>query len=417
MKHLIYLGKTKVWVDGRETSYASGEDLIAIFKQAKDAGKVGEAALVLSNEVSFVTAVRSDKQRLLRPEARRMAAGTVPFVLGDDNFDWRLVKLGEGDFWVQVVAVEPELMVAVLKAIAQSKMKVSWMGPASVLIAKVSEPHETPVLIKWSGVEEFSVLALRGMVDLVSGDSDESVNAYAKARWHLAVNPEQIVLNDKNMDWEGAVEVMKKKGDDAELLGLSAGVRTKDLETLISEGEDLSSAIEDEVEDESPPGETGEPKENPLKKWFLVGVIVMVWVGGIMVVMNMGKQGNAPASRPALKSDSIQSLLPTPIVATTAATPEVRLDGYKVSVLNGSGLAGEAGRVRESLMGMGFVQVDVGNASDNVSLTKISSSAIMPLEVVNMVKDSLVGYSLDSDGVLTAGAEYDLIILVGSTRK
>ena len=58
---------------------------------------------------------------------------------------------------------------------------------------------------------------------------------------------------------------------------------------------------------------------------------------------------------------------PTPQATTSSApsptpVPEVKRENLKVQVLNGSGIAGQAAKVKEVLAGLGLSQIEIGNA-------------------------------------------------------
>lgn len=64
---------------------------------------------------------------------------------------------------------------------------------------------------------------------------------------------------------------------------------------------------------------------------------------------------------------------PSPIPIPTPTLAEINKKDLKIQVLNGSGIAGQAGKVKELLEGLGFEEVETGNAEN--SGTQVSVAA------------------------------------------
>ena len=88
---------------------------------------------------------------------------------------------------------------------------------------------------------------------------------------------------------------------------------------------------------------------------------------------------------------------------------------YKVSILNGSGVAGEAGKVEELLKDVRFEDMDTGNAdSYDYTDTEIRMKDGTPKAVYTAVKEALSdNYSVSKGDSLNDDADYDVIVMVG----
>lgn len=113
----------------------------------------------------------------------------------------------------------------------------------------------------------------------------------------------------------------------------------------------------------------------------------------------------------------VDTATPTP---TETPEDEIILSEYSVNVLNGSGTAGEAGRVAGFLTELGFEEPETGNAE---SFDFITTSVSMKEEVPEAVFDE-INEALEEDYVVERADEpleedssYDIIIIVGTRRE
>ena len=98
---------------------------------------------------------------------------------------------------------------------------------------------------------------------------------------------------------------------------------------------------------------------------------------------------------------------------TASPTAEiVDLTKYSVEVLNGSGVTGEAARVKDVLISAGFTSVDIGNTTATIE-SQLKTKTDMPAEVSDMVIKSIENYKLELTDSLTDEEKHDLIIVLG----
>jgi hypothetical protein len=105
---------------------------------------------------------------------------------------------------------------------------------------------------------------------------------------------------------------------------------------------------------------------------------------------------------------------------TQAPTPEpIDLSDYSIQVLNGSGVAGEAGKAADLLEEAGFTEPDTANASSyDFTTTIISLKKDTPDQVYEKIKESLASsYIVEkSDDILDEDSSYDATVTVGSKK-
>ena len=110
---------------------------------------------------------------------------------------------------------------------------------------------------------------------------------------------------------------------------------------------------------------------------------------------------------------------PTPLPQPTAAptTVQVDLKAYSISVLNGSGVTGQAGKVKDSLTTDGFNVTSTGNA-DNSNYTKTEIAAKKSVSQAYLTKlEAEIGKTLDVDSTVAAlqdSSTTDVTVTLGS---
>ena len=92
---------------------------------------------------------------------------------------------------------------------------------------------------------------------------------------------------------------------------------------------------------------------------------------------------------------------PTPALEVTPEPTVIDLTAFKLQILNGGGVIGEAAKIKAVLLSKGFFSVDTGNAmatTEGVIKSKIN----VPESVIKMAQDSVVDYKIASSSALNA---------------
>lgn len=93
---------------------------------------------------------------------------------------------------------------------------------------------------------------------------------------------------------------------------------------------------------------------------------------------------------------------------------KINLADYSVQILNGSGIAGEAGVVKDLLKDKGFENFETGNAdSYDYTDTEVSLKADISSEVFDSIKGSLESYSVIVGDELAKDSTFDIVVVVG----
>lgn len=173
-------------------------------------------------------------------------------------------------------------------------------------------------------------------------------------------------------------------------------------------------------------GFSGNPADEPAKKSPLLGILIAIFAfllaagGGFWYLSSHNTLMNslklpgftAPTGRP---TTSVSQSTPTP----SLVQKQVDVSSYKVSVLNGSGVAGEAAKVKGLLSGAGFSVNNTGNASSSdYTQTTISAKSSVSQDALDKLIQVLAGnYTVSTHPVtLSASDPEDIVVTVGAEK-
>jgi hypothetical protein len=161
--------------------------------------------------------------------------------------------------------------------------------------------------------------------------------------------------------------------------------------------------------------EKEEVKKRILSKTTIFLIVILVVALGVMsfVLYNNFKPTKEKVVE---KPVEVATITVTPVASPSAAVVEkVDLSKYTVQVLNGSGVTGEAGRIKELLVAKGFVTVDTGNGPDT-TVTQLSKKTTVDDQGVAAIRENVASYKIGDIGLLTSDNKYDLVIVLGSEK-
>lgn len=169
-----------------------------------------------------------------------------------------------------------------------------------------------------------------------------------------------------------------------------------------------------------PPHHYKEKKSFNLFFFFLTlffAFLITVLVGGLYVYFNGTKLSSNSTPEPS--ATPLASSEPTTapeVTAQASATATPTATNIKISILNGSGKSGEAGRAKALVEKAGFNVTSTGNASAfNFTDTQVQIKSTVSAEVATKIKDALkASYSVVDGKALDAKSQFDIIITVGS---
>ncbi len=147
-------------------------------------------------------------------------------------------------------------------------------------------------------------------------------------------------------------------------------------------------------------------------KWIIVVILIL----GLLLASSLLSYqfGVSQGKKSVEKEVAAEEEAPTPTPA--ASDEDVNLSVYTISVLNGSGIKGEASTLQKKLDAEGYNVTTIGNAEDDVVKTLIEVKDKVSKSYINKLKEELsVTYTLDTDvGELSSSNEEDVVITIGS---
>lgn len=150
--------------------------------------------------------------------------------------------------------------------------------------------------------------------------------------------------------------------------------------------------------------------------WILIPGIMLLGalLGGIIFYQNKvtDQEGEEPTSLPTQVSEAS----PTP--TATPVSENVDLEKYTLVLQNGSGIKGEATKVKDLLVKAGFKVGTTGNASSfDYTSTIVKAKEGTDSGFITKLKEVLgESYKLGKDEVLKSSSTDDIVIIIGSTK-
>lgn len=143
---------------------------------------------------------------------------------------------------------------------------------------------------------------------------------------------------------------------------------------------------------------------------IVTALIVGFIAGGVYVYMSGVSNNQVVESTPTPTPLSVDTT-PTP---KPSATPTIVPSSFNVSVLNGSGVIGAAGKVKASLEAGGFKVTGTGNAANySFKNTVVQTKASVPAQALDLLKKALKDYVVEEGDSLPTSSTFDIIVTAG----
>lgn len=152
--------------------------------------------------------------------------------------------------------------------------------------------------------------------------------------------------------------------------------------------------------------------------WAIVAAVFVAVCSAGFWLLSLAKPPSTSSVQPQVESEASQVTdIPTeaptvspssPSETTTFTSPSVRKNKYPITVLNGSGAAGQAGAVRDVLQDEGWTVKKVGNSKKS-SVTTIRYPKLAAKDAALAVQASLKAGTLEQDSSVTG-----IVVIVGA---
>lgn len=358
---VVSLGKTKTVNDLIELEW-NVQSLGEAVKKIREKFEPSAARVVLGDDLSYSLELMIPKgvenERIF---IGMKISGKIPEVLEDK--DWDFKEIGQTKDYKKIKVFAPT--------------KSVWKD--FLLAAKENN---------------LEIEAVESISSALEGNSDPLIGMAMKDD---ILGKDEKVLNIKPV----LVEVKNIANKEDLSAGQNQGIKTDEVAV-----ENVMEAKEKSRNDAPQAGKSG------FRKIILIFIAVLLAVGlttgGIFTYERFLEE--TPSSTP--ESDSI---IPTIIIAEPTPTEVLSVAELKIQVLNGSGVAGKANKAKEYLEGLGYENIEIGNAgSFDYRKTVLSIKSGREIYKNRLIADLSSEYSL-SEKIKTIDGlgSFDVTIVVG----
>ena len=148
--------------------------------------------------------------------------------------------------------------------------------------------------------------------------------------------------------------------------------------------------------------------------WIIIPTALLVGalVGGFITYFSGISKLDSGVATPSPVATPVEVSEATPSPAPASA---VKREELKVQILNGSGVSGEAGKAKTLLEGLGYKNVDTGNASSSdFTQTEVAVKTSTKDALAIVIKDLATKYTaIEATKPLASTSKYDIVITIG----
>lgn len=167
----------------------------------------------------------------------------------------------------------------------------------------------------------------------------------------------------------------------------------------------------DEIKSDSEINSESFEKTNYL--WIIIPTALLIGalVGGLITYFSGISKLN-PESTPTPVVTIQPTIQPTP---TASPSSTLKKDVLKIQILNGSGVSGAASKAKTLLEGLGYKEIDTGNANmSDLAQTEIAIKDTKKEYLDLIIKDLSKSYTaIEASKALVSTSKYDLVITLG----
>lgn len=159
-------------------------------------------------------------------------------------------------------------------------------------------------------------------------------------------------------------------------------------------------------------------EEGSTMKKFLLWLIMFVLLFVIMAgVAYFAYQMGVKKGEEKVKQENADKT-PAISIAPTEAPKEMDKSAYSITVLNGSGISGEAAKAQSLLEDDAFEVLDIGNANEsNIEKTIIAAKNDVDKDYLKALKETLSkSYELGEDETLEDDEDDDVVVTIGKAK-
>ena len=400
----------------------------------------GSHAILLDDELAFAWGVSIPADTKNEREFVKMKAEEeVPYALQEYGWDFKDILKGHtirGDEKiVQCIVAEEGFFEVFSRAVRESGITIRSIEPMSCAIARLVKEKNDPVLVLHKDVYTTLIAAHKGLVFIASriekSVTEEAITSmmnFMREKWSLT--PTELIYTpalkkevsaiakslhltptEDALDMnQGAYMKNDAEGDDSD--ALSIGIPSHTTEDEKRTGPAITGISE--VKKDSGMGryELISAREEELARYpqgktftiviFAISLFITLVNGYVLYLRSV--------------EESIKKVAPViQTVPTTPAEEEIDISKYTITVLNGSGVAGSAGRAAEFLISKQFSVDDTGNAErSDYPTSVIRYKKEVPLIYRQKIEQELkMEYTVTQGPELDSGEKVEVVLIIG----
>lgn len=170
-------------------------------------------------------------------------------------------------------------------------------------------------------------------------------------------------------------------------------------------------------------GEAEEEKEIPFKQYLMLGAGLLMFSGALLFVA-YNFHFFPFSSQPQAKRAVVAQPTKQPVVILSTPTPvsseeaELQKEDVKIQVLNGSGVDGQAGKLKDQLAALGYINVEIGNVEgpmSNAAIVIFSENVAQEFQDEILIELKKTFTSVDTQQLPEAEG-FDVVITTGEVK-
>ncbi len=440
-KVFLYIPADAKFKNCSEYSNYNSATLSGVLEKIVASHNLHHFGILLNNEVSYITSLNVDankKDKEIRETVSKRLPEKIPSISDNLVWDYKIIKTGGLDN-VQVAGVDKHFLEIVLNALDSKKLKPEFIEPLAYAFTKLETKEKEFAGLYFSNYEKILFVVNNGLLiytaNIAEGqlkDSIEVFNNYIRSKFPTK-NPmpffvEEIghKLSEEETKYLASVGfAVEEKNFSKYIFAIPEDLKIKkDSESLVlKEDRPHKPGFVENLLKKTKKND-GKPKNHTK---LLVIMLVLLLLGGSVFILKY-LADNSIITVPFLSKQN-QVFEETVTTPTPTPTPEPTVEkitetkfenfiGYKIEVLNGSGVRGEADKVTALLAPLEFDEVSVGNASSyNYQESEVSFKTAELYRGIELIEKALPSYALlFSEEPLPEDYPYDIRIIVGKTR-
>lgn len=404
--YILYLSKTKIEVFKKENKISevswSKDNLVEVLGRLKTTFSSKFKVLLADDFISITSLLVSKKESKKRKLVLTKAQPIISQDLNQTTWDYKVVaNLGKSKL-VQIIYLNKDFFDQFRIAVHRHKIKIKLVESLSTGISRfLSKNKLTFVLFEKLVIISFNQTPIFSKVldKPLTQDDINQVFAFTKARFNIL--PQQIIFSPT--------------GDTAFSPYDFAGLTPEYLDINPITGLIHSSNVTG-PDDSTTRLEIKSPQPVIINQSSLAKKIAIILSFCIFLVVGLLISSKKIFNR---NTDYVSPVVENIPQNTPTPAPTTNIDSFKVQVLNGSGITGEATKVSTLLSQNKFKVANTGNAPNyDYVKTEIQTKELVSTQIIDLLIESLEKdyTSTVSAAKLADSSEYDIIVTTGKTK-